>query len=85
MTSPRTPTSTTAADRGRSATAPPHRRSTTYCCRLRLYAKVTGGGIYRMGAWGGKNGTLWPHYDTLTKAIDAASDHCAIYADITLT
>ena len=50
-----------------------------------LYAKVTAGGIYRMGAWGGKNGTLWPHYDTLTKAIDASSDHCAIYADIKLT
>ena len=36
---------------------------------------------HRLGAWGGKNGTLWPHYDTLTKAIDAASDHSAIYAE----
>ena len=51
-----------------------------------LFAKVTGGGIYRMGAWGGVNGTLWPHYeDTMTKAIDAASDHSALYADIRLT
>jgi endonuclease/exonuclease/phosphatase family metal-dependent hydrolase len=50
-----------------------------------LYAKTTGGGIYRMGAWGGVNGTLWPHYDTLTKATDAASDHAAIYADVRLT
>ena len=50
-----------------------------------LYAKVTGGGIHRLGAWGGKNGTLWPHYDTLARAIDAASDHCAIYADIRLS
>ncbi|MET1004854.1 MAG: endonuclease/exonuclease/phosphatase family protein, partial [Propionibacteriaceae bacterium] len=50
-----------------------------------LFAKVTGGGIFRMGAWGGKNGTLWPHYDTLTRAVDAASDHSAIYADLSLT
>ena len=50
-----------------------------------LFAKVTGGGIFRLGAWGGKNGTLWPHYDTVMKATDAASDHAAIYADIHLT
>lgn len=50
-----------------------------------LFAKCTGGGIFRRGAWGGKNGTLWPHYDTLASAVDAASDHCAIYADLTLT
>ncbi|MDQ1669235.1 MAG: hypothetical protein QOE40_1296, partial [Actinomycetota bacterium] len=50
-----------------------------------LFAKVTGGGIFRMGAWGGKNDSLWPHYDTVTKATDAASDHAAMYADIRLT
>src|SRR4051794_28195461 len=50
-----------------------------------LYAKATGGGIFRMGAWGGKNGTLWPHYDTVESAVDAASDHAALYADLTLT
>ena len=50
-----------------------------------LFAKVRGGGIFRMGAWGGKNGTLWPHYDTLASAVDAASDHCAVYADLSLT
>ena len=49
-----------------------------------LYAKATGGGIFRRGAWGGKNGTLWEHYETLTKAADAASDHAAIYADLKL-
>src|SRR5439155_7104066 len=47
-----------------------------------LFARATGGGIFRKGAWGGTNGTLWPHYDTLTKPSDAASDHAAIYADI---
>jgi endonuclease/exonuclease/phosphatase family metal-dependent hydrolase len=50
-----------------------------------LFAKATGGGVWRNGAWGGTNGTLWPHYDTVTKATDAASDHAAIYADINLT
>ena len=50
-----------------------------------LFAKATGGGIYRMGAWGGAHGTLWVHYDTLTKATDAASDHAALYADVNLS
>jgi len=50
-----------------------------------LYAKVRGGGIWRWGAWGGKNGTLWPHYETLTSAAQAGSDHCAIWADLALT
>ena len=50
-----------------------------------LFKKATGGGIWRLGAWGGVNGTLWPHYDTVTKATDAASDHAAIYADVSLT
>jgi endonuclease/exonuclease/phosphatase family metal-dependent hydrolase len=49
-----------------------------------LFAKASGGGLYRMGAWGGANGTLWPHYDTVTKPTDAASDHAAIYADVNL-
>jgi len=50
-----------------------------------LYAKTSGGGIWRKGAWGGVNGTLWPHYDSLTSKVDAASDHAALYADVTLT
>jgi endonuclease/exonuclease/phosphatase family metal-dependent hydrolase len=49
-----------------------------------LDAKVTGGSIFRMGVWGGKNGTLFPHYATITKEAEQASDHAAIYADITL-
>jgi hypothetical protein len=49
------------------------------------YRVTTGGGIWRLGAWGGQNGTLWPPYATVTKATDAASDHAAIYADLTLT
>jgi endonuclease/exonuclease/phosphatase family metal-dependent hydrolase len=47
-----------------------------------LFAKVSGGAIFRKGVWGGKNGTLFPHYPTMTQAVEAASDHAAIYADI---
>jgi endonuclease/exonuclease/phosphatase family metal-dependent hydrolase len=50
-----------------------------------LFAKVTGGGIWRKGSWGGVNGTLWPHYDSVTQASDAASDHAALYADVALS
>ena len=49
-----------------------------------LFKLVTGGAIFRRGVWGGKNGTLWPHYPTMTKASEAASDHAALYADINL-
>ena len=47
-----------------------------------LFKRVTGGAVFRMGVWGGKNGTLFPHYETMTRASHAASDHAAIYADI---
>lgn len=47
-----------------------------------LFNNVIGGGIFRTGVWGGKNGTLWPHYDTMERAVHAASDHAAVYADI---
>ncbi|WP_433086649.1 endonuclease/exonuclease/phosphatase family protein [Dactylosporangium sp. CA-052675] len=49
-----------------------------------LWAATTGGGILRKGVWGGRNGVLWPIYDTMTKAVHAGSDHAAIYADIDL-
>jgi len=49
-----------------------------------LYARVANGAIFRKGVWGGKNGTLFPHYDTMTSAAHAGSDHAAIYADINL-
>ena len=47
-----------------------------------LFSKVTGGAVFRKGVWGGKNGTLFPRYETMTNASQAASDHAAIYADI---
>jgi endonuclease/exonuclease/phosphatase family metal-dependent hydrolase len=49
-----------------------------------LFERVTGGLIFRKGVWGGVNGTLFPHYETMTRAVHAASDHAALYADIDL-
>ncbi|MFN8221737.1 MAG: hypothetical protein U0R50_00655 [Gaiellales bacterium] len=49
-----------------------------------LYAKVTGGATFRKGVWGeNKNPPKkWEIYPTITRAVHAASDHAAIYADI---
>lgn len=50
-----------------------------------LYARATGGGIFRKGVWRGpRTENPWPIYDTLTAEVHAASDHAAIYADIDL-
>jgi endonuclease/exonuclease/phosphatase family metal-dependent hydrolase len=49
-----------------------------------LFTKASGGGIFRKGVWGGTNGTLFPHYDEMTKASEAASDHAAVWADISI-
>ena len=49
-----------------------------------LYNTVIGGGVFRLGVWGGTKGTLFPHYQTMTREIHAASDHAAIYADLNL-
>lgn len=49
-----------------------------------LFACVATGGVERRGVWGGKNGTLFPHFVEMTKAIEAASDHAAIWADFNL-
>ncbi|WP_310529016.1 endonuclease/exonuclease/phosphatase family protein [Nocardioides sp.] len=48
-----------------------------------LFALATGGGVFRMGVYRGP-GTrdAWEVYDTLTRDVDEASDHAAIYADI---
>jgi hypothetical protein len=46
-----------------------------------LFARVTAGGVFRKGVWGGVHGTLFPHYDEMTQASHAASDHAAVWAD----
>lgn len=38
-------------------------------------------GIERRGVWGGTNGTLFPHLPEITKKIEAASDHAALFVD----
>lgn len=48
------------------------------------FNRVTAGGINRKGVWGGTNGTLFPHYDEMTKPAHAASDHAAVWADLDL-
>ncbi|MBY6240750.1 endonuclease/exonuclease/phosphatase family protein [Methylosinus sp. Sm6] len=47
-----------------------------------LFDAARAGGIFRLGVWGGRNGTLFPHYPEITRAVEAASDHAAIWADI---
>lgn len=49
-----------------------------------LFARVSSGGVERRGVWGGVNGTLFPHFDEITKKIEAASDHAAVFADLNL-
>ena len=47
-----------------------------------LYSQVSAAGIERRGMWGGVNGTLWPRFDELTSADQAASDHAALWVDL---
>ncbi len=49
-----------------------------------LFARATSAGIFRKGVWGGVNGTLFPHFDTIEADHEAASDHAALYVDINL-
>jgi len=46
-----------------------------------LAARVNAGGIERRGVWGGQNGTLFAHLPEITEAIEAASDHAALFID----
>jgi endonuclease/exonuclease/phosphatase family metal-dependent hydrolase len=47
-----------------------------------LFDRASAGGIFRMGVWGGTNGTLFPHYPEIGKEAEAASDHAAIWAEL---
>jgi endonuclease/exonuclease/phosphatase family metal-dependent hydrolase len=49
-----------------------------------LFDKVSAGGIFRKGVWGGVNGDLFPHYEEIKESAHAASDHAAIWAEIDL-
>ena len=47
-----------------------------------LYARMSQGGVWRKGVWGGKNGALWEIYPEMTNASHAGSDHAAIWCDV---
>jgi len=49
-----------------------------------LAEKVVSGGIERHGVWGGKNGKLFPHFDEIHNAKEAASDHAALWVDVNI-
>jgi hypothetical protein len=41
-------------------------------------------GIFCKGVRGGQNATLFPHFPEITKEAEAASDHAAIWAEISI-
>ena len=47
-----------------------------------LYRKVTDAAVFRTGVWGGRHGTLWPHYPEMKEDVHAASDHAAVWVDL---
>jgi endonuclease/exonuclease/phosphatase family metal-dependent hydrolase len=49
-----------------------------------LFGRVVGGGVFRKGVWrGNKTKDPWDIFPTLTSKVEEASDHAAIYADLT--
>ncbi len=47
-----------------------------------LYERMSQGGIWRKGVWGGKNGRLWEIYPELKEPADAGSDHACLWCDV---
>ncbi len=50
----------------------------------KMFERMSQGGIWRRGVWGGKNGTLWDIYPEITELSHASSDHAAVWCDIEL-
>ena len=50
----------------------------------KLYARMSQGGYWRRGVWGGRNGKLWEIYPEITEPSHASSDHAAVWCDIEL-
>lgn len=50
-----------------------------------LFERATRAEIFRKGVWGGVNGTLFPHFDTITDKNQAGSDHAAVVADLDIS
>jgi hypothetical protein len=54
-------------------------------CSPELFAKATGGAVFRKGVWRGpRTQNKWEMYDTITTEAEGASDHAAIYGDFDL-
>ena len=49
-----------------------------------LFNRVTSGGAFRSGVWDDRKKPKWQMFDTITKAEDAASDHAAVWADVSV-
>lgn len=47
-----------------------------------LFARVTDGGVLRKGMWPGVQPKKWDVFDELTRPIEAASDHAAVWVDL---
>jgi exonuclease III len=45
----------------------------------KLAEKVVSGGIERRGVWGN-----FPHFPEITKPVEAASDHAAVFVDLNI-
>jgi endonuclease/exonuclease/phosphatase family metal-dependent hydrolase len=50
----------------------------------KLYERMSQGGIWRKGVWGGRNGKLWEIYPEMKTAYEAASDHACLWCDVEL-
>ncbi len=47
-----------------------------------LFGRMSQGGIWRRGVWGGKNGKLWDIYPEIKESYHAASDHACLWCDV---
>ena len=47
-----------------------------------LFDKVQAGGVFRKGVWPGSRPRRWDVFPELTKPVEAASDHAALWADL---
>jgi endonuclease/exonuclease/phosphatase family metal-dependent hydrolase len=48
----------------------------------KLFARVTKGGVLRKGMWPGVRPKKWDVFDEVTRPVEAASDHAAIWVDL---
>jgi endonuclease/exonuclease/phosphatase family metal-dependent hydrolase len=48
----------------------------------RLFERMSQGGIWRRGVWGGRNGQLWEVYAEIKEPAHASSDHACLWCDV---